>query len=174
MNNVLVAFLLAIGIALVVMFLVWFIMDWFYDHRGRTRKKRGQRRSLWSVIAWIFDHGERVGKKHGQERSPEWDEVARAHRKREPACVVCGYRGRKIQVHHIKPFHLHPHLELDPDNLITLCEARGKHHHLLLGHLSSWHSYNEHVRVDAKYFRHKSAREIKASRRWLEKVEKRP
>ncbi|MBO0783888.1 MAG: HNH endonuclease, partial [Ktedonobacteraceae bacterium] len=79
------------------------------------------------------DHGAHVARKHGHERSPEWDRVAKEHRRREPRCVVCGYKGRKLQVHHIRPFHLHPRLELDPDNLITLCEARGRHHHLLLG-----------------------------------------
>src|SRR3989442_7647586 len=92
------------------------------------------------------DHGAHVARRHGHERSPQWARVAHEHLLREPACVACGYKGKHLQVHHIKPFHLHPHLELDPDNLITLCQARGREHHLLLGHLDAWDSFNEHIR----------------------------
>jgi hypothetical protein len=88
--------------------------------------------------------------------------------------MACGYKGRKLQVHHIKPFHLHPNLELDPGNLITLCEARGRDHHLLLGHLDAWDSYNEHVREDVKHFYRKSAAQIRADLRWQKKVMQRP
>ncbi len=120
------------------------------------------------------DHGAHVARKHGLERSPEWPRVEHEHRKREPACAACGYKGKHIQVHHVKPFHLHPHLELDPNNLITLCCARGRDHHLLLGHLDSWHSYNEHVRADAKHFHHKSAAQIRADIHWQKKMALRP
>ncbi len=110
----------------------------------------------------------------GHPRSPEWPRVEQEHRLREPACVACGYKGRDLQVHHIKPFHLHPHLELEPDNLITLCQARGREHHLLLGHLDEWGSYNEHVRYDAKHFYRKSAAHIRADLHWQKKVMLRP
>jgi 5-methylcytosine-specific restriction endonuclease McrA len=83
--------------------------------------------------------------------------------------VACGYKGKNLQVHHIKPFHLHPHLELDPQNLITLCE-----HHLLLGHLDAWDSYNERIREDAKHFYRKSAAQIRADTRWQKKMAQRP
>ena len=120
------------------------------------------------------DHGAHVGRLHGRERSPEWARVAREHLLREPACVACGYKGKKLQVHHIKPFHLHPHLELDPQNLITLCEARGRDHHLLLGHLDAWDSFNEHVRNDVRHFHHKTAAQIRADLHWQKKVMQRP
>src|SRR6266704_2175619 len=100
--------------------------------------------------------------------------VEREHRLREPACVACGYKGDGIQVHHIKPFHLHPHLELDPDNLITLCQVDGREHHLLLGHLDEWASYNEHVRADAKHFYRKKAAHIRADAAWQKKMMHRP
>jgi len=100
--------------------------------------------------------------------------VAREHRHREPACAACGYKGKKLQVHHIKPFHLHPHLELDPQNLITLCEARGREHHLLLGHLDAWDSYNEHIRNDVKHFHRKTAAQIRADVHWQKKMAQRP
>jgi len=88
--------------------------------------------------------------------------------------VVCGYKGKKLHVHHIKPFHLHPQLELDPRNLITLCEARGRDHHLLLGHLGTWESYNEHIRDDVKRFHRKTAAQIRADAAWQRKMTQRP
>lgn len=121
-----------------------------------------------------IDHGAYVARKHGRERSPQWPRVEHEHRLREPACAVCGYKGKHIQVHHIKPFHLHPHLELDPNNLITLCCAKGRDHHLLLGHLDSWHSYNEQVRVDARHFHHQTAAQIRADKHWQKKMALRP
>jgi len=53
-------------------------------------------------------------------RSPKWHKVEKEHLAKEPACQWCGATV-KVQVHHVKPFHLHPELELDPSNFITLC-----------------------------------------------------
>jgi hypothetical protein len=122
----------------------------------------------------MVDHGAHIANLHGIFRSPEWPRVAHEHLKREPACVACGHKGKHLQVHHIKPFHLHPHLELDPDNLITLCEAPGREHHLLLGHLDAWDSYNEHIRADAKHFYRKTADQIRADLHWQKKMSARP
>ena len=110
----------------------------------------------------------------GRKRNPAWSKLAREHRLREPACVVCGHKGRGLQGHHIRPFHLHPELELDPDNLITLCEVRGRNHHLLIGHLDAWTSYNVHVRQDAKHFHRKTAVQIRKDPQWLKRVQQRP
>lgn len=120
------------------------------------------------------DHGLHIARKHRRERSSEWARIAKEHRLREPACMACGYRGKDLQVHHIKPFHLHPHLELDPQNLITLCEAKGRDHHLLLGHLDAWDSYNEHIREDVKHFYRKTAAQIRADLHWQKKTSQRP
>jgi hypothetical protein len=142
-----------------------------------ARKRRHRRKGLFkqfSLLLKALDQGAHVAKRHGRERSPHWGSVAKEHLRREPACVVCGYKGRKRQVHHIKPFHLHPDLELDPHNLITLCSARGKEHHLLLGHLGAWDSYNEHIRADAKHFYRKTAAQIKADLHWQKKMQARP
>lgn len=81
-------------------------------------------------------------------RSPRWDKVREAHLVLFPICAACGSR-LKLNVHHIKPFHLFPELELEPSNLITLCEGDVVNCHLLFGHLRSWHSFNEDVRADA-------------------------
>jgi len=163
MNSSFVILLLVV----VVVFLVGIVLF-------QRRAKKARHRGAGSLSRKRLDYGAHVARKHGRERSPEWARVAREHLLREPACVACGYRGEKVQVHHIKPFHLHPQLELDPDNLITLCEARGREHHLLLGHLDAWDSYNEHIRADAKHFFRKSAAQIRADLHWQKKMALRP
>jgi len=55
-------------------------------------------------------------------------------------------------VHHIKPFHIEPELELEPDNLITLCMDEFDCH-LLIGHGDSFQCYNPHVVEDCSAFR---------------------
>jgi hypothetical protein len=44
---------------------------------------------------------------------------------------------------------LHPDLELDPANLITLCDRC----HLFVGHLGLWASYNPTCRADVLTWR---------------------
>lgn len=70
-------------------------------------------------------------------RSSKWPTVQREHLRQEPKCQVCGTK-KKCAVHHLQPFHLFPDLELETSNLVTLCLD----HHLLVGHLMSWKSYN--------------------------------
>lgn len=83
-------------------------------------------------------------------RSEHWPKVREQHLAMHPVCVVCG-GTTKLNVHHIKPFHLYPDLELDPTNLVTLCEAKrdGVNCHLFFGHLGNFRSFNENVREDA-------------------------
>lgn len=73
-------------------------------------------------------------------RSPKWGAVRRKHLLDNPLCVACG-GDKDLQVHHIKPFHLYPPLELDPENLITLCEASGRECHFRFGHGFNWKWY---------------------------------
>jgi hypothetical protein len=82
-------------------------------------------------------------------RSNMWPAVRRKHLEMEPTCQGCGTK-KELNVHHIRPFHLHPALELDHKNLITLCEYHRCH--LVFGHLCSWDSYNVNVRADAKAY----------------------
>lgn len=74
---------------------------------------------------------------------------------------MCGGKD-KLEVHHIKPFHLHPELELDPSNLIVLCESGGGglNCHLAIGHLGSYKSFNVDV--------------VNDSATWKKKIESRP
>lgn len=82
-------------------------------------------------------------------RSGHWPTTRKKFLARNPQCVVCG-GTKKLEVHHIKPFHLHPGLELNESNLITLCEsgANGANCHLLWGHLGNFKSFNINVRED--------------------------
>jgi 5-methylcytosine-specific restriction endonuclease McrA len=165
---------------LLIVVVVLIIIFALLQRTGRRRQRRAgttpsrKRRSISESIKREIDHGARIARLHGRERSPEWHRVEKEHLQREPACAACGYRGKKLQVHHIKPFHLHPQLELDPHNLITLCCARGREHHLLLGHLDEWGSYNEHVRTDVKHFYRKSAAQIRTDAAWQKKMAQRP
>lgn len=81
-------------------------------------------------------------------RSPHWNNVRDAFVKKHPQCAACG-GATHLQVHHKQPFHLHPDLELDPANLITLCESKTKCH-LKIGHLGSWKNFNPNVVEDAE------------------------
>jgi 5-methylcytosine-specific restriction protein A len=76
-------------------------------------------------------------------RSVRWPAVRRAHLKAHPTCAACGGRAR-LNVHHLRPFHLYPELELDPENLLTLCEGgvAATNCHLLFGHGGNWSRYN--------------------------------
>ena len=73
---------------------------------------------------------------HDHLRSSHWPITRAAHLAAQPACQWCG-GTTCIEVHHILPFHLHPELELDPSNLITLCEASTECH-LEHGHKGNW------------------------------------
>ena len=84
-------------------------------------------------------------------RSGKWATVRKQHLIDHPACAGCGETS-KVEVHHIQPFHLNPELELDPDNLITLCEnaSYGVICHLNIGHSGNYKHCNENVVEDAK------------------------
>lgn len=89
-------------------------------------------------------------------RSPQWPTVRNHYIKKFPTCAVCG-GNKKVEVHHKKPFHLFPELELVEDNLISLCEsgANGITCHLFVGHLGNYKTFNPMVERDAKIWRNK-------------------
>jgi 5-methylcytosine-specific restriction enzyme A len=98
----------------------------------------------------------------GEPRSPKWPGVRRQFllMAGNGFCAVCGYT-QFLNVHHIKPFHLFPTLELNLTNLITLGEKCPLgNHHLFFGHLGNWASWNEAVVEDAVT--------------WLQKIKSRP
>jgi 5-methylcytosine-specific restriction protein A len=130
----------------------------------------------------LVDHGnDEAVRTIGRGRSPEWPKVEKAFRKIHPQCVACIVKSvTHIQIHHRFPFHYctalgRPDLELDPRNLITLCEWKdpAPNHHELVGHLADWSSADLDVATDAIDWRGMSNDEIRKDPRWLAKVAKR-
>jgi 5-methylcytosine-specific restriction enzyme A len=72
----------------------------------------------------------------GEKRSPQWPKVRAEHLKKNPTCAVCDGTA-KLEVHHIVPFHIDSTKELEPTNLLTLCESKenGINCHLAFGHV---------------------------------------
>ena len=97
----------------------------------------------------------------GEHRSSQWSTIRKKHLENQPKCAVCS-GDKTLEVHHIKPFNEHPELELDLNNLITLCESKnnGVTCHLLFGHLGNYKSININVIEDAK--------------NWFNKITERP
>lgn len=87
-------------------------------------------------------------------RSPHWSKVRNEHLEKHPVCEVCGVK-KPLNVHHIKPFHIYPDLELVDSNLITLCETPGRNCHFVLGHLMNWSSWNVDIWEWVKSFKNR-------------------
>jgi 5-methylcytosine-specific restriction endonuclease McrA len=73
----------------------------------------------------------------------KWLDLQRKHRRNNPNCAICG-TNQNIEIHHILPFKENPELELDENNLISLC---GKYNncHLIHGHLGNYNNYNRNL-----------------------------
>ena len=84
---------------------------------------------------------------HNAKRSSHWPTVEHHHLKEHPTCEACGGNVH-LQVHHRKPFHLFPELELEPTNLITLCMEQPKDCHIKLGHGGNFKAYNPNIDSD--------------------------
>lgn len=80
-----------------------------------------------------------------RKRSPMWKKVCKQLKEKHPYCAACDSK-KLLAGHHIKPFHLFPHLELEPDNVIILCWWC----HWVLGHLKNWESWNKNIVNDAR------------------------
>lgn len=83
-------------------------------------------------------------------RSPDWAKLRNQFEQINPICEACG-GSERIQIHHKKPFHSHPELELEP-NLIALCMGK-EECHLRLGHGNDFKSYNPYIEDDVKEYR---------------------
>jgi hypothetical protein len=94
-----------------------------------------------AILRWC-SHGARFTAR----RSSHWPKVRADFLKEHPVCFACGGK-EKLEVHHVRPFHLCPGCELDPKNLATLCNRHGCH--FGFGHLYDWAAYNPHLIVDA-------------------------
>ena len=108
------------------------------------------------MIKYIKDSIQKKSGTCNKKRSSTWRIVRRVHITLHSNCAVCN-STKKLEVHHILPFHSHPQHELDPDNLITLCENKkyGINCHLLIGHLGNYRKINLNIAKDIKTWRGK-------------------
>ncbi len=103
---------------------------------------------MWNYLKDLFDPAT-----FGSRRSSQWPRVRREHLEEHPYCIACGSR-KKLRVHHLRPFHLFPELELDPGNLVTICQRKkyGINCHLLVGHRGNFRKINFDCVRDARYW----------------------
>lgn len=146
------------------------------------------------MISLKKDHGLKVATKHSVlDRSSRWPTERKKFLCKNPYCKAChppkglAKIGHSIlhavglppvQVHHIIPFHFcvllgRPELELDERNLITLCE-RGLNHHLVLGHLNDFHTFNPSVFTFVAKYQGWDAQKIKADPYYVKAIAARP
>lgn len=104
-------------------------------------------------------------------RSSLWRNVRRAHLLDDPVCQWCGSID-DLEVHHIIPFHDDPSLELDHENLITLCGRKGilskiiraingrQNCHLTRGHLGNYRYFNPRIREECAQHKTENVMEI--------------
>lgn len=56
-------------------------------------------------------------------------------------CEICDSRFF-LELHHVKPYHLFPELELDPNNVVTACRK----HHFEFCHFFDWKKFNKDIK----------------------------
>ena len=102
-------------------------------------------------MSFIREHIVKTIESYTGKRSSKWPKVRKAYVKIHSCCEICG-RKKGVEVHHKKDFSTYPDLELEFDNLISLCRKRC---HLLFGHLLNWKSINPTVATDAWWWNEK-------------------
>lgn len=121
-----------------------------YNITAKTNKKGGIVIDVWKNLKDRIQ-GKAV---KGEKRSGKWRKIRATHLEKNPLCAICGLKN-KVEVHHVIPFNVAPDLELNPENLITLCENKkwGITCHLLVGHLGNYKDFNSSVQADATYWK---------------------
>jgi len=87
-------------------------------------------------------------------RSGKWRSVRNNFLEGNPCCKVCGSK-ENLTAHHIIPFHIDKNKELDPNNLIPLCQNKTMNCHFIFGHLLNWNKFNPNVIEDSKIWNDK-------------------
>jgi hypothetical protein len=105
---------------------------------------------LHKLISYLFNRTELL-RTLGTPRSSKWRGVRVEFLKNNPSCAVCGSKENVVP-HHKVPFHADPSLELEPSNLIALCENKSFNCHFFFGHLKNWVDCNPRVEEDAVYW----------------------
>ena len=101
---------------------------------------------MWNWILNLF----RKDRLFGSQRSSQWPKVRAWYLNRHKECELCG-NGKKLEIHHCVPVHIDQSMELEPTNLITLCDDC----HFKFGHLKSYKSYNKNIKIDAETWKKK-------------------
>jgi len=71
----------------------------------------------------------------------EWRRARNLYISTHGECEMCGIT-KKLEVHHVVPYHISVSLRYDQSNLITLCREC----HFRFGHGRNWHKSNPDVR----------------------------
>lgn len=117
----------------------------------------GDRSSHWPTVMhrfkmnerWVKDDPRQSTTESLDDRAGRW-EVDTSAGVDNGSCRCCGRRDT-LNVHHIKPFHIDESLELEFDNLVTLC----REHHFHIGHKDNWKDSNSNVCGDCDRMRAK-------------------
>jgi 5-methylcytosine-specific restriction protein A len=103
---------------------------------------------------WLFDFFKKlsyeriVGQKPpAQPRDGRWHKLRCDFLLKFPYCAIC-LSKKNLTVHHIKPFHLFPELELEWSNLLNVCENPGLNCHLYFCHWGNWKDFNSQIVAD--------------------------
>lgn len=110
-------------------------------------------------VQWLREALGLQGTSFGAARSPQWSAVRNEFIRNNPTCAACG-TTKKLQAHHVVAYHTDKAKELDPSNLIALCEGMERNCHRFIGHLDNFQSINENSREDAAA--------------WLKRIQNRP
>lgn len=81
--------------------------------------------------------------KNRKKRSSKWNKIQKEFLEKNSSCAFCD-GTKNLNVHHKKPFHLYPELELEESNLITLCMGE-KDCHLLIAHGNNFSYYCDNL-----------------------------
>ena len=99
---------------------------------------------MYGTLTHAWNVAQSIVREKRKGRSPHWHAVEAAWLAKNGFCAACGCRVR-LQVHHVRPYHLDPALELDLKNLLTLCMGPNECH-LKIAHGGDWRSYAPDVR----------------------------
>ena len=125
-----------------------------------------------AVVSYLVDRAGAIAM-NAIWRSPLWPAREKLHLLAQPNCLVCGRSHMVVpcNVHHRYPFNFvialgRPDLELDERNLFTLCIDPAEQHHILIGHLDDYLSYNPNLAAMMALCRGLTSVQIRSLHEW--------
>lgn len=100
------------------------------------------------MFGWLKSRSVENAKTGGESRSPQWPTVRRKFLEGK-VCAACG-GTEQLEAHHLVPFSVDRNRELNPENLLALCEHPARLCHFRVGHRYRWASYSRHATEDAE------------------------